>query len=48
MSADSITIHIDFGDFAGKYHDWFTKGEVEFTDKNEFVLGPWQYNLFVK
>lgn len=48
MSAEPHNIHINFDDFAGKYNDWFTKGEVEFADSNEFVLGPWQYNIFVK
>lgn len=48
MSSEPYTISINFEDFAGKYNDWFSKGEVEFADSNEFVLGPWQYNIFVK
>jgi glycosidase len=48
MSAEPCTIQINFDKFAGKYQDWFTKGEVEFADTNDFVLGPWQYNIFVK
>lgn len=48
MSSEAHTININFENFAGKYNDWFTKSEVEFADSNEFVLGPWQYNIFVR
>ncbi len=48
MSDISQNIKISFGDFAGQYQDWFTKDNVEFIDTNDFVLEPWQYNIFVK
>ncbi len=48
MSPDSQTIFINFDDYAGEYQDWFTKDSVEFIAKNEFLLKPWQYNIFVK